>query len=60
MLDGDAPIRVQSSTGLGSTNADEGLIERNGGYETAAYAGAGVKLDIRVTSGVGAVKIDLD
>jgi hypothetical protein len=60
VLDSSAPVRVQTSTGLGSTDADEGLIKRGGGYETEAYADAAVKLDIRVSSGVGAVKIDLD
>jgi hypothetical protein len=60
VLEASTPVRVQSSTGLGSTDADESLIKRNGGYETEAYADSAVKLDIRVSSGVGAVRIDVD
>lgn len=60
VIDSSAPVRVQSSTALGSTDADEALIKRGGGYETEFYADSDTKLDIRVTSGVGAVRIELD
>lgn len=60
VIDADTPVRIQSNTGLGSTNADEALLKRGGGYETESYADATAKLDIRVNAGVGGIRIDLD
>jgi hypothetical protein len=59
VLDEDAPIRVKTSMGLGGINADEDLIKVKGGYETDSYADSAHRIDIEVSSGVGAIKIEL-
>lgn len=60
VVDEDAPVRVTASMGLGEIKADQDFVRRAGGYETAAYAGADKRLDIDVSGGVGAVKIELE
>ncbi len=59
VIDPAAPVRVRASTGLGSTEVAEGLLRRDNGYETESYAGATARLDIQVSTGVGAIKVQL-
>ncbi|GAB4576101.1 MAG: hypothetical protein Kow0077_30920 [Anaerolineae bacterium] len=59
VLEEDAPLRVIASMGLGDIKADPDLIQRNGGYETPAYAGSEVRFDIEVSGGVGSVRLEV-
>jgi len=60
ILDEDAPIRVNASVGLGGIDADDGLIRMGKSYQTAAYADANVRLDVSVSGGVGAIRLELE
>jgi len=60
ILDEDAPIRVNASVGLGGIDADDGLIRMGKSYQTAAYADADVRLDVSVSGGVGAIRLELE
>ncbi|NPV66625.1 MAG: hypothetical protein HPY64_05705 [Anaerolineae bacterium] len=59
VLEEDAPIRVNASVGLGGISADDDLIRMGKSYQTAAYDASDVRLDIDVSGGVGAIRIEL-